>query len=131
MKIEDDLKMHSHYIEDLFRHKEDSIDEINTIKGTLGEIKEKIGLHAYAHSVQDQNIVKCISCNAEMAKKIEDTNKVVDALHSNISSKFYFFEFMKGILNSPKNWILSIAFIFTMDITIGFVEVLKHIVGVK
>ncbi len=126
MKVEDDLKLHSHYIEDLFKHKEETVENIGVIKETIGELKEKIGLHAYAHSVQDQNIVKCISCNAEMAKKIEDTNKVIDALNANVNSKFYFYEFMKGILNSPRNWALTIGFIFTVEITVGLSEVLKH-----
>jgi len=119
MKIEDDLKMHSHYIEDLFRAKTETSEVIEAIKERMIDMKEKIGIHSYAHSVQDETMAKVL-------ENQKDFKEILDKLNCKTYEKFYLYEIFKDILSSPKNWFLTVGFIIVIELTIGFSGVLKH-----
>ena len=82
MKIEDDLKMHSHYIEDLFRAKTETSEVIEAIKERMIDMKEKIGIHSYAHSVQDETMAKVL-------ENQKDFKEILDKLNCKTYEKFY------------------------------------------
>lgn len=124
MKIEDDLKMHSHYIEDLFMNKNETIEEIGIIKEAISDMRENVGIHASTHSLQNENIMKSLD---ELNKNDKELKERFDSINDKAYSRFYLIEFVRELLNSPKNWILVIVFIITIELTIGFSEVLKHL----
>lgn len=123
MKIEDDLKLHSHYIENLFKNKDEVFDEISEIKGAISEMRENAGIHASTHSIQNQTIMKSLD---EINKNEKNFNEMITALNNKTYSKFYAYEIIKDVLSSPKNWVLLMCLILVSDLTIGFATVLKH-----
>lgn len=123
MKIEDDLKLHSHYIEDLFKAKDESIEEISGLKEAISDMRENVGIHASTHSVQNENIMKSLD---ELNRNEKELKKMFDSMNDKTYGRFYLIEFVREILNSPKNWALVIGFVITLELTIGFSEVLKH-----
>jgi Ni,Fe-hydrogenase I large subunit len=134
MKIEDDLKLHSHYIEDLFVIRDETNREIDLVRARTHDMKEKIGIMAHAVNIQDDNIMKCLENQKELSKAISEMKEIINDMNCRTYSRFYLIEFAKDILNSPKTLLLLMALlvggIITAELTIGFSKLLSHILGI-
>lgn len=126
MKVEDDLKLHSHYIEDLFNSKDETFEIIENIKERVAEMKEKIGIHASEHTFQSENILKILENQKEISDKNQKLSELIDKINLDTYRRFVPIEFIREILGSPKSWILIIGLVWTIEMAIGMSDILKH-----
>lgn len=112
MKIETNVDMHTHYIEELFKTTNQLIDREQ-------KMNVRMGIAEHVIELQGVNMAKVVAKTAHVADLIEKMN-------SDGSKRFYTIEFIREILGSPKLIIMAVGFIFLVDLAMGFHDLAKY-----
>jgi hypothetical protein len=121
MKVEDDLKLHSHCIAEIDarqdKFEEDTMRNIELLRTRTHALKEEVGI--LTHSISDQ--AKSLLEMSQNQKDIAKNNKEIMALMQPI-------DVIRKILCSGKTYLLLISLVFTGEMTASVSEFLKHLV---
>lgn len=90
MKIQDNIEMHSFYIEELF-------DSEKVIRARTHDIGQKIAVHTHILDQHDENI-------ANLVKHAKSTSDSIKELMNDQNKQKSIFEFIKSIFEKPINW---------------------------
>lgn len=126
MKIEDDLQLHSHYIEELFDSQDKQDASIEMIRARTHEMKEKLGMHGYAIEALSGDIIKVLENHKEIVKVNNETRELIDKINNDTYRRFQPIEFIREILGSPLSCLRLVGLIVTIEVTMGLSDVLKH-----
>jgi len=131
MKIEDDLKMHSHYIEELYENGNKIDKVVEMIRARVHEMKETQGTHSYALETLSGDVLKVFEIHKDSVKMYYQTRELIDKMNTETWRRIQPIEFIREILGSPKSYMLLVGFFITLTVTIEIVitsfSVLKHL----
>lgn len=116
MKIQDNLEMHSHYIEELFENEK-------SVRARTHDIGQKIAVHTHILDQHDENITNLVK-NA--SKTNDDIKKLMDDQLRQKST----FEFVKSLFEKPINWLYICMLLLMIESIKGIntVEIIKHFI---
>lgn len=116
MKIENSLKLHSHYLEELF-------GKMDTVIEQTQENREKISVVTLALSHIDKNITEIFKNQKNIADAL--TGLTFDQ-YRRLSASDFFLE----LTRSPKSWLmlitLTVALAFSTEVSLSVLGLLKH-----
>lgn len=116
MKIENSLKLHSHYLEELF-------GKMDTVIEQTQENREKISVVTLALSHIDKNITEIFKNQKNITDAL--TGLTFDQ-YRRLSASDFFLE----LTRSPKSWLmlitLTVALAFSTEVSLSVLGLLKH-----
>lgn len=116
MKIEDDLKMHSHYIEELF-------ESDKALRERTHSINERLGIHTFMLEENGKILIDAI-------KNLKEVREIMDKLNCDYASRRTIMQFVLDIFEGkPKNWLVFFGLIVILECVLGMPNILKHLLG--
>lgn len=134
MKIEDDLKLHSHLIgqlyEQLYEYNKDFREENKLIRMRGHEMKERLLMINHNVNALDKAIVDQLKFQEKIIAKMKSLEEISDSINCTAATRLHTLDFIREVKNDPKTWIFFLCIFLVVDASFAVDFLLKKLWGV-
>lgn len=125
MKIVDDLKLHSHWIAELF-------DKEKALREKQNAMKEDMLLHSHTIKQNSENIMATLNNQKEIQLVLSEMKAQFETFKKDEMRSRSMVEFIKELFDRPKNWIIVVGLLLLIESIKGLeiANLIRHYTGI-